>query len=64
MSDRKALPQWVVVYDGDGETARIFETAYTESQIQSATLRCQNHHGSRSNPRAILGQKRFEGEKR
>ncbi len=64
MSEGRTLPQWVIIYDGDGETGRIFETVYTESQIQSATLRCQNHHGSRSNPRALPAQKRFDGQKR
>ena len=60
----KLLTQQVIVYDGDGETGRVFETAYTESQMQAALLRCRNHHGSGSSPRALPAQKRMDGHKR
>lgn len=60
----KTLDQQVVLYDAPGETGVIYETAYTETQMQAARLRCQNAHGAKSNPRVIPAARRMRGEKR
>lgn len=59
-----ALPQLVVLYDGKGETGRIFTTAYSDPQIQRAITHCRRVHGQRCNARLVNAQRRAEGRKR
>lgn len=57
-------PQTVVIYDKPGETGVVYDTAYTESQMQRGILAVRNHHGSKCNARTISGFRRMRGEKR
>lgn len=56
--------QHVVLYDSNEETGKVYDTAYTESQMQRTIFNCRNHHGSRCNARTITAFKRMRGEKR
>lgn len=51
MNGEKTLPQQIVIYDAREETGRVYDTVYTESQVQATILRCLNRHGSKSNAR-------------
>lgn len=61
MAAETTLPQRVVVYDGDRGKATIFETVYTDDQVQQALVRCRGHHGSKVNCRVMSASERFGG---
>lgn len=56
--------QHVVLYDKPGETGVVFDTAYTDSQMQRGIMAARNHHGAKCNARTITGYRRMRGEKR
>jgi hypothetical protein len=58
------LEQQVVIYDPPGETGKVYDTCYSESQMQHTLLRCRNNHGASCNARVLTGRRRFDGEKR
>ena len=60
----QSLPQQVVLYDKPGETGVVYDTAYTEAQMQRGILAARNHHGSKCNARTKLARKRMSGMKK
>lgn len=50
--------QHVIVYGSAKGKAVVFDTAYTEGQIEETIKRCVQAHGSKANVRSMLAKDR------
>lgn len=52
--------QLVVVYDAFGDLNRVFDTGYSEVQIQSAFRRCLERFGRQANVRTMGAKEHYD----
>lgn len=61
MTEPLILPQRLVVYDAPQERAKVFDSAYTDPQVDRALMLCKAKYGRRAKCRVMTAKERYPG---